>query len=89
MEFIIGDRYGTRRSNLTRIEAKRAGEVLQKHAVTVTAIVETGGYVLRAVFADRTVQYFRTVREVEQLDERRGIEWMLRNGVTIMLGKGD
>jgi hypothetical protein len=41
------------------------------------------------VFADRTVQYFRTVREVEQLDEKRGIEWMLRNGVTIMLGKGD
>jgi hypothetical protein len=87
MEAIIGDRYGTRRNNLTRIEAKRAGETLKKHAVTVTAIVEPGGYVLRAVFADRTVQYFRTVEDVQELNEQSSVAWMLKNGPRIMLGR--
>lgn len=89
MEFIIGDRYGSKRSNMTRQEARTAGAILQKHAVSVKAITQPGGFVLRGVFSDRTSRVFVSVEEVLELDEKRSVEWMLRNGVTIMLGKGD
>jgi hypothetical protein len=87
MEAIIGDRYGTKRNNLTRVEAKSCGETLRQHAVTVTAVVEPGGYVLRATFADRTIRYFRTVEDVQELTEQASVAWMLKNGPRIMLGR--
>jgi len=87
MEAIIGDRYDTKRNNLTRAEAKSCGETLNQHATEVTAIREPGGFVLRATFADRTIRYFRTVEEVQELDEQASVAWMLKNGPRIMLGR--
>jgi len=87
MEAIIGDRYSTKRSNMTRGEAKACGEMLRQHAMTVTAVVEPGGFVLRATFADRTIRYFRTVEDVQELNEQASVAWMLKNGPRIMLGR--
>jgi hypothetical protein len=87
MEAIIGDRYATKRNNLTRVEAKSCGEQLRQHATEVVAIREIGGFVLRATFADRTIRYFRAVEDVQQLQEKTSVAWMLKNGPRIMLGK--
>jgi hypothetical protein len=72
---------------MSRNDAKHAGEQLRQHAVTVTAVVEPGGYVLRATFADRTIRYFRTVEDVQELTEQSSVAWMLKNGPRIMLGR--
>jgi hypothetical protein len=72
---------------MSRNDAKNAGETLRQHAVTVTAVVEPGGFVLRATFADRTIRYFRTVEDVQELTEQASVAWMLKNGPRIMLGK--
>ena len=87
MTFRLGTPEETTRANMSRNDAKNAGEQLKQHAVTVTAVVEPGGYVLRATFADRTIRYFRTVEDVQELTEQSSVAWMLKNGPRIMLGR--
>ena len=87
MTFRLGTPEETTRANMSRNDAKNAGETLRQHAVTVTAVVEPGGFVLRATFADRTIRYFRTVEDVQELTEQASVAWMLKNGPRIMLGR--
>ena len=83
----LGTPEETTQANMSRNDAKNAGEQLRQHATEVVAIREVGGFVLRAIFADRTIRYFRTVEDVQQLQEKTSVAWMLKNGPRIMLGK--
>jgi hypothetical protein len=87
MTFRLGTPEETTRANMSRTDAKNAGEQLRQHATEVVAIREIGGFVLRATFTDRTIRYFRTVEDVQQLQEKASVAWMLANGPAIMLGK--
>jgi len=87
MTFRLGTPEETTRANMSRNDAKNAGEQLRRHATEVVAIREIGGFVLRATFADRTTRYFRTVEDVQQLQEKASVAWMLANGPAIMLGR--
>jgi hypothetical protein len=87
MTFRLGTPEETTRANMSRNDAKNCGETLRQHATEVAAIREVGGFVLRATFADRTIRYFRTVADVQELDEQASVAWMLKNGPRIMLGR--
>ena len=87
MTFRLGTQEETTRARMSRTAAKHAGEDLRQHSTEVAAIREIGGCVLRATFADRTIRYFRTVEDVQELTEQASVAWMLKNGPRIMLGR--